>query len=176
MPSCCWWWWASCASPEPLSRRVARYAALTLTALLAIDAASNVAKGLRAFRDHDEAVWMPAPADEELRGFGAPLTKSLLLLSVSCAPFSLRSAAVEFDSVGAAAPSKTWQTVKSVPKTGPGVKDRPGTYAERLHKLLQQAGIDAVLPAPACQPAPLGLPLWHLSAKPDLRLPNDRVR
>ena len=31
----------------------------------AIDAASNVAKGLRAFRDHVEAVWMPAPADEE---------------------------------------------------------------------------------------------------------------
>ena len=31
----------------------------------AIDAASNVAKGLRMFRDHVEAVWMPAPADEE---------------------------------------------------------------------------------------------------------------
>lgn len=40
------------------------------------------------------------------------------------------------------APSKTWETVKSVPRTGPGVKDRPGTYAERLHKLLQQAGIE----------------------------------
>ncbi|MDG6745532.1 aminotransferase class III-fold pyridoxal phosphate-dependent enzyme, partial [Staphylococcus aureus] len=31
----------------------------------AIEVASNVAKQLRAFRDHIERVWMPAPADEE---------------------------------------------------------------------------------------------------------------
>jgi hypothetical protein len=31
----------------------------------AIEVASNVAKQLRAFRDHVERVWMPAPADEE---------------------------------------------------------------------------------------------------------------
>ncbi|MEQ1851304.1 MAG: hypothetical protein ABMA01_06895, partial [Chthoniobacteraceae bacterium] len=40
------------------------------------------------------------------------------------------------------APSKTWKTVKSVPKTGPAVEDRSGNYAERLHKMLQQAGIE----------------------------------
>ena len=42
----------------------------------AIEVASNVAKQLRAFRDHIERVWMPAPADEEPTAFAGGLARA----------------------------------------------------------------------------------------------------